>query len=376
MRGTFIVAPLCAIRTIAREHGLGARQLISTVGNCDENTLPAQTMEGSLESLLADAMRHVDTMGDSDMRLALQCGLAAGAYIRQGWEGGLGSLGVKDKGVGDLVSVVDVNAERAVLDLLQAKLRYFACCFFLFGCSSSCSCVRDISAPNDLVLSEETQQGTKPQAGRRMWIVDPLDGTACFVFHTQPELCSTLIALYDCDLGRVTHGVEVFPIGRTPRAVYARLGKGAFVNGTKLSVPSEVCVPLQRAWVNLNHYSDVTFESKFFSNLRTNLRTPGTACRMVTTYPATSGVACQILLGDSRMSAVVHDNDARNVKVRNPLFFFRKVTRCFISPSARTLGYGGSTTNRGGSWGCIFERKYGSALRHSPAHHYRNRSDA
>lgn len=150
-----------------------------------------------------------------------------------------------------------------------------------------------------------------------MWIVDPLDGTACFVFHTNPELCSVLIALYDCDLARVTHGVELFPIGASPKAVYARLGKGAFVNGSPLRVPAQVCVPLERAWVNLNHYSDVRFESSLFATLRTRLRTPGSACRMVTTYPATSGVACQILLGEARMSAVVHDNDARNVKVRD-----------------------------------------------------------
>lgn len=35
---------------------------------------------------------------------------------------------------------------------------------------------------------------------------------------------------------------------------------------------------------------------------------------MLTTYPATSGVACQILLGDARLSVVVHDNHPRSVK--------------------------------------------------------------
>ncbi len=116
--------------------------------------------------------------------------------------------------MGDLVSQVDVNAERAIIDLLRDR------------------------APSDLILSEETMQTTKPEAGRRIWIVDPLDGTACFVFHTQPELVSVLIALYDCDLKRVTHGVELFPLGDAPKAVYARLGKGAFVNGVALRVRS------------------------------------------------------------------------------------------------------------------------------------------
>ncbi len=39
---------------------------------------------------------------------------------------------------------------------------------------------------------------------------------------------------------------------------YALLGRGAFVNGTPLRVPAAVCVPLARAWVNMNHYSDVS----------------------------------------------------------------------------------------------------------------------
>lgn len=189
-----------------------------------------------------------------------------------------------------------------------------------------------------------------------MWIVDPLDGTACFVFHTNPELCSVLIALYDCDLGRVTHGVEVFPIGDSPRAVYARLGKGAYVNGVRLAVPSQVRVPLERAWVNLNHYSDVRFESAMVASLRTRLRTPGTACRMLTTYPATSGVACQILLGEARMSAVIHDNDTRSVKVRR-----RRERVCVgiisltMCNAARTLGHCSATAHRRGSGGRVFE---------------------
>ncbi len=72
------------------------------------------------------------------------------------------------------------------------------------------------------------------------------------------------------------------------------------------------CIHIQR--FSLLFVATVRFESVEFATLRTRLRTPGTACRMVTTYPATSGVACQILLGDARLSAVVHDNDVRSVK--------------------------------------------------------------
>lgn len=152
-------------------------------------------MESELRALLVAATEHVASLGDDNLRLALECGIRAGTHIRTGWEGGLEALQVKDKGVGDLVSEVDVRAEAAVLELLR----------------------RERGA--DLILSEETLQNTTPQAGKQMWIIDPLDGTASFVFHTNPELCSVLIALYDCDQGRVTHAVELFPIGSAPKAV-------------------------------------------------------------------------------------------------------------------------------------------------------------
>ncbi len=152
-------------------------------------------MEPQLRALLLAATDHVASLGDDDLRLALECGVRAGGHILTGWEGGLEALQVKEKGVGDLVSEVDVRAEAAVLELLQ--------------------CERSA----DLILSEESLQSTAPQPGKRMWIVDPLDGTASFVFHTNPELCSVLIALYNCDQRRVTHAVELFPIGPTPKAV-------------------------------------------------------------------------------------------------------------------------------------------------------------
>ncbi len=168
--------------------------------------------------------------------------------------------------------------------------------------------------PGDLFLSEESLPDTTAQLGRRMWIVDPLDGTSCFVFRMSQELVSVLVALYDCDRGRVTRAVELFPLSETPRLIYAVLGGGVFCNGAPISIPAAVKVPVSKAWVNLNHYSDVTFESARFAAARRLLRTPGTAARMVTVLPATSGVAAQMLLGDARLSAVIHDNDTRSVK--------------------------------------------------------------
>lgn len=246
--------------------------------------------ETQLRLSLVQGLSHAAQLADQDLSVAVEAAVRAGAYIRDGWNGDLEELEVQDKGLGDLMSAVDLKAEEAILSLLRA-----AC-------------------PQDLVLSEETLQATKPAPGKRMWIVDPLDGTSCFVFRMSHELVSVLVALYDCDAGRVTRAVELFPIGERPKLVYAILGKGAFCNGAPLSIPGSVQVPLGQAWVNLNHYSDVTFESPQFATLRRLLRSPGTAARMVTTLPATSGVAAQMLLGDARLSVVVHDNDTRSIK--------------------------------------------------------------
>ncbi len=292
--------------------------------------------ETQLRLALVSALAHVAALSDVSLSIAVEAAVRAGAVVRDGWRGELDDLQVADKGkkkegkkkkkkknwrfidesrdyrkgttlmnsvifspinsqssflgLGDLCSVVDVRAEEVALAHLRA------------------------AAPDDLVLSEESLQHTKPAPGRKMWIVDPLDGTSCFVFRMSNELVSVLIALYDGDLGRVTRAVELFPIGEQPRLVYAMLGGGSFCNGVALNIPQSVQVPLSQAWVNLNHYSDVAFESKQFANLRRLLRTKGTAARMVTTLPATSGVTVQMLLGEARLSVVVHDNDERNVK--------------------------------------------------------------
>lgn len=43
-------------------------------------------MEGlSLSRLLEEATLHVEGMHDEDLKLALECGIAAGSCIREGW---------------------------------------------------------------------------------------------------------------------------------------------------------------------------------------------------------------------------------------------------------------------------------------------------
>lgn len=239
-------------------------------------------------SSFESSIKHVQSLNNVDLLTALDCAIAAGFYIFEGWNGKLEELKVEEKGVGDLVSAVDIKAEEQILCRIKEKF------------------------PDDLILSEETMQSTKAVPGKRMWIIDPLDGTSCFVFKMSPDLVSVLIALYDCDAGRVVVGLELFPIEK--KVVYAIHGKGAYHNGVRVELEKAAKdVPLSKAWVNMNHYSDITYESKEFAKARQKLRTPGnSAARMVTTLPATSGVACQIILG--RMNAVIHDNNEASVK--------------------------------------------------------------
>lgn len=246
-----------------------------------------------MRALLKASIDHVKSIGDRDLSVALEAAIRAGSIIASGWEGKLDDLGVQEKGVGDLVSVVDVKAEESVLDVLRGEF------------------------PNDLILSEETQQGTVPQPGKRMWIVDPLDGTSSFVYHTCPDLVSVLIALYDCDVGRVTRAVELFPVGPNVGACYALLGGGSYCDGIRLVNPPSV-PSLRRCWVNLNHYGDEAKETRLMAAARKGLRSAdGGSCGMVTTLPASSGVAVALFRGSSglgRLDAVVHDNREESVK--------------------------------------------------------------
>jgi myo-inositol-1(or 4)-monophosphatase len=104
----------------------------------------------------------------------------AGAFIRA-HAGTLGAEAITQKGVHDLVTVVDREAEALVLRHLRAAF------------------------PADAVLAEESAAGADlgaSDAGRR-WIVDPLDGTTNFTHGVPPYAVS--IALEEA--GRLVVGV-------------------------------------------------------------------------------------------------------------------------------------------------------------------------
>jgi myo-inositol-1(or 4)-monophosphatase len=72
------------------------------------------------------------------------------------------------------------------------------------------ACIHEIvtrAFPDDGWLSEETADSTDRLSARRVWIVDPLDGTKEFTQHI-PEFCVCIALVED---GRPIVGVELNP---------------------------------------------------------------------------------------------------------------------------------------------------------------------
>ena len=111
---------------------------------------------------------------------------------------------VSFKGRADIVTDVDLAAEKAVLDLLRGEYPKFG------------------------ILAEESQP--VETASPYTWVVDPLDGTRNYA-NGIPHFC-TVIALFYEDQPIV--GVTYDPV--RGELFTAQSGQGAFLNGDPLSV--------------------------------------------------------------------------------------------------------------------------------------------
>jgi myo-inositol-1(or 4)-monophosphatase len=101
------------------------------------------------------------------------------------------------------------------------------------------ACIHEIvtkAFPDDGWLSEETADSTDRLASRRVWIVDPLDGTKEFTQHI-PEFC-VCIALVEA--GRPIVAVELNPAA--DRLYCAARGQGTMVNGERARVSTQRAV--------------------------------------------------------------------------------------------------------------------------------------
>lgn len=214
------------------------------------------------------------------MQIAAKAAFAAGQVISDGYQK---VHNIDTKGVGDLVSEVDFEADRVATEILKSHSELLP------------------------ILSEELQPETD-DVNQRMWVVDPLDGTTAYLMAAGPQFSSVLISM--CDQGRPILGVTYFPL--TDEWFYATKGNGAFKNGQPLRMQSRDFV-LKDAWVEMNQYGDVEFETEFFRTARNVIRSSNGARIATSSFPH-AGVAMRIAEQQSGLCAAIHDNNPASVK--------------------------------------------------------------
>ena len=143
----------------------------------------------------------LSTSGRSAMDVALEAARLAGGMIRDRFSS---TLQVSFKGRNDIVTDVDVAVEKAVLELVRREFPDFG------------------------ILAEESQPVTTGSPYR--WVVDPIDGTRNFAMGI-PHFC-TIVALSHGDEPVI--GVTYDPMRE--ELFTAEKGKGAFLNGERISV--------------------------------------------------------------------------------------------------------------------------------------------
>jgi myo-inositol-1(or 4)-monophosphatase len=140
-------------------------------------------------------------MNDAYLQAAIAAARIAGAYQKSRFTT---SLAIEMKGDKDLVTEVDKESERLIVDHLLARF------------------------PDHTIIAEE---GVYPDGSSPFrWIIDPVDGTTNYA-HGYPWFCSS-IAL-EC-AGELIVGVICNPV--YDELYTATRGGGAFLNGTRLSV--------------------------------------------------------------------------------------------------------------------------------------------
>jgi myo-inositol-1(or 4)-monophosphatase len=135
--------------------------------------------------------------------VAEQAAREAGAIVRRYYERG---VRVAEKGPDNPVTRADLEANACIQALVGAAF------------------------PDDGWLSEETADSQERLGRRRVWVVDPLDGTKEFIQHI-PEFC-VCVALVEA--GRPVVAVEYNPAA--DRLYAAVRGEGTTVNGVKAAV--------------------------------------------------------------------------------------------------------------------------------------------
>ena len=143
----------------------------------------------------------VSTSGRSAMDVALEAARLAGRMIRERFSS---TLQVSFKGRNDIVTDVDVDVEKAVLELVRWEFPDFG------------------------ILAEESQPVSTDSPYK--WVIDPIDGTRNFAMGI-PHFC-TIVALSQGD--EPVMGVTYDPMRE--ELFTAEKGKGAYLNHERMFV--------------------------------------------------------------------------------------------------------------------------------------------
>lgn len=146
--------------------------------------------------------RQTSLRTDAFLDVARQAALKAGKILMRSY-GKLSKSQISTKAKNDFVTVIDKESERAVLAHIR---KHF---------------------PDHGIQAEESGLQTGPET---YWVIDPLDGTSNYI-HEIP-MFSVSIAV--CHRDQVVAGVVYDPLHK--QMYTARRGKGAYLNGRKLSV--------------------------------------------------------------------------------------------------------------------------------------------
>ena len=214
-----------------------------------------------------------------ELKIAADAAMAAGKIIADGF----GKFqNVELKGVGDLVSQIDMQADVAITEILNAS--------------------------SGLPILSEESNPTLDGNPTDYWIVDPLDATSAFLTQAGPQYPSVLIARQGS--GETVSAIVYFPL--VGEWFYAVRGQGAWKDGQPLQASVKPSALIE-SWVEMNQYADNSLETELFADLRRRLRS-GYGARMVTTNPPHSGVAVRIAESKNALAVAIHDNQVDHVK--------------------------------------------------------------
>jgi len=149
-----------------------------------------------------------------ELKLAIKAAKAAGKILMKNFRSGVSA---KNKSLHELVTPVDVESEKAIVSMLEKEF------------------------PDYGILAEES--ASKEKKSDSTWIIDPIDGTHNYFFGL--PMFAVSIALQKRD--KIQCGVIFLPA--LNELYYAERGKGAFMNGKRISVSKR---PMEKAVVAIS----------------------------------------------------------------------------------------------------------------------------